>query len=189
MLITGAGGSIGAEMCRQVREFGPAKIILLEQAETPLFDIENELRRDPRGAQVVACICDICDRQRVQALWQQHRPEVVIHAAAHKHVPLMECNPTEAIKNNILGTRNVADACCLFDVAEFVLISTDKAVNPSSIIGASKRVAETVRPGPQRAGRMQDAVQGRPLRERAGLRPDRSFRPSASRSPWAGPSP
>jgi FlaA1/EpsC-like NDP-sugar epimerase len=142
VLITGAGGSIGSEMCRQVVPFGPAKLILVEQAETPLFDIENELRRDPQGAEIVACICDITDRQRVQALWQQHRPEVVIHAAAHKHVPLMECNPTEAIKNNILGTRNVADACCLFDVAEFVLISTDKAVNPSSIMGASKRVAE-----------------------------------------------
>ena len=142
VLITGAGGSIGSEMCRQVVPFRPARLILVEQAETPLFDIENELRRDPRGAEIVACICDITDRQRVQALWQQHRPEVVIHAAAHKHVPLMECNPTEAIKNNILGTRNVADACCLFDVAEFVLISTDKAVNPSSIMGASKRVAE-----------------------------------------------
>lgn len=142
VLITGAGGSIGSEMCRQVGRFEPACLLLIEQAETPLFDIENELRRTYPQMQIAPCICDIVDRQRVMDLWRQHQPEVVIHAAAHKHVPLMECNPTEAIKNNILGTQNVADACCAHNVKEFVLISTDKAVNPSSIMGASKRVAE-----------------------------------------------
>ncbi len=142
VLITGAGGSIGSEMCRQVCHFLPAQLILVEQAETPLFDIENELRASHPDIPVVACICDICDRPRVRQIWETYRPEVVIHAAAHKHVPLMECNPGEAIKNNVLGTRNVADASSQHGVAEFVLISTDKAVNPSSVMGASKRVAE-----------------------------------------------
>ncbi len=142
VLITGAGGSIGSEMCRQVCHFQPAELILVEQAETPLFDIENELRVAYPELPIVACICDIYERDRVGQIWDQYRPEVVIHAAAHKHVPLMERNPCEAIKNNVLGTKNVAEASCECDVAEFVLISTDKAVNPSSVMGASKRVAE-----------------------------------------------
>jgi FlaA1/EpsC-like NDP-sugar epimerase len=129
-------------MCRQVCDFQPAELILVEQAETPLFDIEGELRASHPGTPMVACICDIYDRQRVMSVWDTYRPDVVIHAAAHKHVPLMEHNPCEAIKNNILGTKNAADASCLFGVAEFVMISTDKAVNPSSVMGASKRVAE-----------------------------------------------
>ncbi|MFP4354133.1 MAG: polysaccharide biosynthesis protein [Phycisphaerae bacterium] len=142
ILITGAGGSIGSEMSRQVSKYSPSKLILLEQAETPLFDIENELRKSHPELRILPVICDIYDRQRVMAVWEKHRPEVVIHAAAHKHVPLMEHNPCEAVKNNILGTRNVADASCRFDVHEFVMISTDKAVNPSSVMGTSKRVAE-----------------------------------------------
>lgn len=142
VLITGAGGSIGSEMARQVAQLGPSKLVLVEQAETPLFDINNELRRkDPDLAQM-AVICDIHDRQRVFEVWRTHRPDVVIHAAAHKHVPLMEQNPCEAIKNNVLGSKNVADASCECGTAEFVMISTDKAVNPSSVMGASKRVAE-----------------------------------------------
>jgi FlaA1/EpsC-like NDP-sugar epimerase len=142
VLITGAGGSIGSEMCRQVCRYQPAQLLLAEQAETPLFDIENELRATSPDIPVAALICDIHDRQRVLEIWRRHRPEVVIHAAAHKHVPMMERNGCEAIKNNILGTRNVADASCECGVEEFVTISTDKAVNPSSIMGASKRVAE-----------------------------------------------
>ena len=142
VLITGAGGSIGSEMCRQIATYGPAQLILVEQAETPLFDIENELRASHGDIPLAPVICDIYDRGRVMTIWQLHRPEVVIHAAAHKHVPLMERNPCEAIKNNILGTKNVADACCKFGSDEFVTISTDKAVNPSSIMGASKRIAE-----------------------------------------------
>ncbi len=142
ILITGAGGSIGSEMCRQICKYTPNQLILVEQAETPLFDIDNELRKKHPEISIAARICDIFDRDRVMELWDQHRPEVVIHAAAHKHVPLMEHNPCEAIKNNILGTRNVADASCKFDTDEFVMISTDKAVNPSSVMGASKRVAE-----------------------------------------------
>jgi len=142
VLITGAGGSIGSEMCRQIATYGPAQLILVEQAETPLFDIENELLASHGDIPLVPVICDIYDRSRVMAIWRRHRPEVVIHAAAHKHVPMMERNACEAIKNNILGTRNVADASCKFASDEFVTISTDKAVNPSSIMGASKRVAE-----------------------------------------------
>ncbi|MCK4600984.1 MAG: polysaccharide biosynthesis protein, partial [Phycisphaerae bacterium] len=128
VLITGAGGSIGSEMCRQICNYQPAQLILLEQAETPLFEIENELRASHPEIPILACICDIYDRQRVMQVWELHQPEVVIHAAAHKHVPLMERNPCEAIKNNILGTKNVADASCQFDAKEFVMISTDKAV-------------------------------------------------------------
>jgi len=142
VLITGAGGSIGSEMARQICKFGPARLILVEQAETPLFDTDNELTTDFPQLTIIPRVCNIADRQRVMAIWQMHRPDVVIHAAAHKHVPMMEWNPCEAIKNNVLGTKNVADASCEFDVAEFVMISTDKAVNPSSIMGASKRVAE-----------------------------------------------
>ena len=142
VLITGAGGSIGSEMCRQIALFGPARLILVEQAETPLFDIDNEIRAAHPNIPIVPCIADIYDRERVMKVWEAQRPEVVIHAAAHKHVPMMERNPCEAVKNNILGTRNVADACCRYGAAEFVMISTDKAVNPSSVMGASKRVAE-----------------------------------------------
>jgi len=142
ILITGAGGSIGSEMCRQVCHYKPAELILLEQAETPLFDIDNELKAAFSEISIAARVCDIYDRQRVMELWTEHSPEVVIHAAAHKHVPLMEHNPCEAVKNNILGSRNVADASCVHGTAEFVMISTDKAVNPSSVMGASKRVAE-----------------------------------------------
>lgn len=142
VVVTGAGGSIGSEMCRQIARFAPAKLVLVEQAETPLFDIENELRKTYDQLALEACICDIYDRKRVMGVWETHRPDVVIHAAAHKHVPMMERNPCEAVKNNVLGTKNVADASCRFDCAEFVTISTDKAVNPSSVMGASKRVAE-----------------------------------------------
>jgi FlaA1/EpsC-like NDP-sugar epimerase len=142
VLITGAGGSIGAEMCRQVANYQPAQLILVEQAENPLFEIENELRATHGDIPLVACICDIFDRPRVMQIWETYRPEVVIHAAAHKHVPMMERNPCEAVKNNILGTRNVADACVQYGAAEFITISTDKAVNPSSVMGASKRVGE-----------------------------------------------
>ncbi len=142
VVITGAGGSIGSEMCRQVATYRPARLILLEQAENPLFEIQAELRDRFGGIELVAYVCDITDRGRVAQLWQREQPEVVIHAAAHKHVPLMELNPCEAIKNNILGTRSVADASAQTGVSDFVMISTDKAVNPSSIMGASKRVAE-----------------------------------------------
>ena len=142
VLVTGAGGSIGGEMCRQIAGVGPAELVLLEQAENPLFEIENELMARWPALRLKSVICDIVDRQRLFSVFEQLAPEVVIHAAAHKHVPLMERNPCEAIKNNILGTRNVADAASRVGADEFVMISTDKAVNPSSIMGCTKRVAE-----------------------------------------------
>ena len=142
ILVTGAGGSIGSEMCRQICNFGPKPLLLLEQAENPLFYIEQELRQKFPQVPLKAIICDITDRTRVFQIFETYKPQVVIHAAAHKHVPLMELNPGESIKNNIIGTQNVADAADQFDATNFVMISTDKAVNPTSIMGSSKRIAE-----------------------------------------------
>ncbi len=142
ILVTGAGGSIGSEMCRQVSRFGPKLLILVEQAENPLFFIERELRNEHPDIPMKSIICDIADRRRVGHLFDYFRPEVVIHAAAHKHVPLMEENPGEAIKNNVCGTMNIARAADEYGVNNFVMISTDKAVNPTSIMGSSKRIAE-----------------------------------------------
>ncbi|MFC1782975.1 polysaccharide biosynthesis protein, partial [Planctomycetota bacterium] len=140
--ITGAGGSIGAEMCRQVMQYGPKRLLLIEQAENALFDIGRELESKFGGIEIQSCICDIIDRKRLEALFERYGPEVVIHAAAHKHVPLMELNPGEAIKNNVRGTQNIAAAADKYHVKHFLMISTDKAVNPTSIMGSSKRLAE-----------------------------------------------
>ena len=142
VLITGAGGSIGSELCRQVLRFNPASMMLLEQAENPLFFIHKELESISGECQLVPCIADICDAGRINTVFQNFKPEVVFHAAAHKHVPMMEWNPGEAIKNNIFGTKNVADAADAVGADGFVMISTDKAVNPTSIMGTTKRVAE-----------------------------------------------
>jgi len=142
VLVTGAGGSIGSEMCRQLCNFNPKLLLLVEQAENPLFYVERELRRRFPAVSIKALVCNITDKIRVDEIFQEYQPQVVIHAAAHKHVPLMELNAGEAIKNNIVGTQNVADAADAFGVADFVMISTDKAVNPTSIMGSSKRIAE-----------------------------------------------
>ncbi len=142
VLVTGAGGSIGSEMCRQLCVFAPKMLLLIEQAENPLFYIERELRKQFPSVNIKAVVCNITDKMRVSQVFEEHAPEVVIHAAAHKHVPLMELNPTEAIKNNVLGTKTVADAADAYRTTNFVMISTDKAVNPTSIMGSSKRIAE-----------------------------------------------
>jgi FlaA1/EpsC-like NDP-sugar epimerase len=142
VLVTGAGGSIGSEMCRQLCNFNPKLLLLVEQAENPLFYIEQELHQKFPAVSLKAIICDIADRIRVREIFEKYRPQVVIHAAAHKHVPLMELNPGESIKNNVVGTQNVADAADEFGTTSFVMISTDKAVNPTSIMGSSKRIAE-----------------------------------------------
>jgi FlaA1/EpsC-like NDP-sugar epimerase len=142
VLVTGAGGSVGSEICRQVAQHHPSQLILLERAENNLFNIELELRGRHRDLNCLACIGDVCDRNRLRAVFQSYRPHVVFHAAAHKHVPMMEWNPGEAIKNNVFGTRKVADAAHGAGCEAFVLVSTDKAVNPTSVMGASKRVAE-----------------------------------------------
>ncbi len=142
VLVTGAGGSIGAELCRQVVRFNPKQLVLVERSEPALFEIHRELHGRSPAAELVPSIADICDVNRVRALFSKHRPTVVVHAAAHKHVPMMEWNPGEAIKNNVCGTRVVADAAHEFGAQQFVMVSTDKAVNPTSIMGATKRVAE-----------------------------------------------
>jgi FlaA1/EpsC-like NDP-sugar epimerase len=144
VLVTGAGGSIGSELCRQVCTFGPARLVLVEQAENALFHVHRELvGAHPDLAEgLVPCIADITDKARLEAIFEEHRPELVFHAAAHKHVPMMEWNPGEAVKNNVFGTRAVADVAHARGVDRFVMISTDKAVNPTSVMGCSKRVAE-----------------------------------------------
>ncbi len=142
ILVTGAGGSIGSEMSRQVCNFKPKLLLLIEQAENPLFEVERILKREFPDTAMEAVICNITDEIRVDGIFKKFKPEVVIHAAAHKHVPLMELNPGEAIKNNIIGTKFIADAADKYGITNFVMISTDKAVNPTSLMGSSKRIAE-----------------------------------------------
>lgn len=142
VLVTGAGGSIGSEICRQILRYKPRKLVLVEQAENNLFEIDRELGVLAPDVKRECYVADICDADRVDSILATEHPAVIFHAAAHKHVPLMESNVGEAIKNNILGTRTVADAAKRHGVIRFVMISTDKAVNPTSVMGCSKRVAE-----------------------------------------------
>ncbi len=142
ILITGAGGSIGSELCRQVIRYNPLKLILLGHGENSIFTIERELRANFPDLDIEACIADVRDIQRLDQIFARYRPTVVFHAAAHKHVPLMEYNIQEAVTNNILGTQCVLTLAVKYNAKRFVLISTDKAVNPRSAMGASKRVAE-----------------------------------------------
>jgi FlaA1/EpsC-like NDP-sugar epimerase len=144
VMVTGAGGSIGSELARQVQRFSPAKLLLVERAEFALFDIDSELRATHPDQSIVPFVADVGDESRMRTIFSTYRPEVVIHAAAHKHVPLMESNSTEAVQNNILNTRLVAEMAGEFQAEVFVLISTDKAVRPSSMMGATKRAAELV---------------------------------------------
>lgn len=146
VLVTGAGGSIGSEVCRQISRFLPEKLILLGHGENSIYSIEMELRElyAHTNIEFVTEIADLQDANKMLAVMQAHRPHVVYHAAAHKHVPLMERNPEEAFKNNVLGTLNAAKAASISRVETFVMISTDKAVNPTSVMGATKRIAEMV---------------------------------------------
>lgn len=144
VLITGAGGSIGSEICRQVSTFNPQTIILLGHGENSIYLIEKEIKKTYPHLLVNSIIADIQDRNRMEHVFSTYHPHVVFHAAAHKHVPLMEYNPTEAIKNNIFGTKNVAECAHKYGAEKFVQISTDKAVNPTSIMGVTKRTAELV---------------------------------------------
>ena len=150
VLITGAGGSIGSELCRQIAPFNPAELLLLGHGENSIFAIHNELQDKFPHLAVRPLIADIQDKARIEEIFAAQRPAVVFHAAAHKHVPLMEANPAEAVKNNVLGTLNVVEAADKYGAKRFVLISTDKAVDPTSVMGASKRVAEII---VQRMGR------------------------------------
>jgi len=142
VLVTGAGGSIGSELCRQISPFVPQKLLLLGHGENSIYHIELELKKSFPDVTLETIIADMQDRQRISEVFDTYRPMVVFHAAAHKHVPLMERNPAEAVKNNILGTKNVADAAHEYGASHFVMISTDKAVNPTSVMGVTKRVAE-----------------------------------------------
>jgi FlaA1/EpsC-like NDP-sugar epimerase len=142
VLVTGAGGSIGSEICRQVLRFRPSRLVLVERTENNLFLIEQELRRSTTETELFACIADVTDAPRVDQIFALHQPALVFHAAAHKHVPMMESNAGEAIKNNVLGTKLLAELADHHGVQEFVMISTDKAVNPTSVMGVSKQVAE-----------------------------------------------
>jgi FlaA1/EpsC-like NDP-sugar epimerase len=142
VVVTGAGGSIGSELCRQIAAARPSTLVLLERYENGLFHIHNELAKAFSGVALHSAIADVTDARRIDQVFDATQPHVVFHAAAHKHVPLMEENPCEAVKNNVRGTRIVAESSIKFGVERFVLISTDKAVNPTSVMGSTKRVAE-----------------------------------------------
>ena len=145
VLITGGGGSIGSELCRQIVRHRPARLIILDIYENNAYDIQQELRRTaPRDVELCVEIASIRDKARIEEVFAHHRPDVVFHAAAHKHVPLMENNPAEAIKNNVFGTYNVVEAAEKYKVRKFVMISTDKAVNPTNFMGATKRFCEMI---------------------------------------------
>lgn len=145
ILVTGAGGSIGSEICRQVMKYTPDKIVLLGHGENSIYGIEMELRESYKnGIEIETEIADVQNRDKIFEVMKKHQPYIVYHAAAHKHVPLMERNPEEAVKNNIFGTKNVAEAADTFKVNTFVMVSTDKAVNPTNVMGATKRFAEMV---------------------------------------------
>ena len=165
VLITGGGGSIGSELCRQVLRCEPAELVIVGHGENSVFEIHNELRLMvikmglAQQTKLHTAIADVRFANRLEAIFNQHRPEIVFHAAAHKHVPLMEANPAEAITNNVLGTRNLLEIAQTTGVERFVMISTDKAVNPTSIMGASKRAAELlVRQTAKNTGRPYAAV-------------------------------
>jgi FlaA1/EpsC-like NDP-sugar epimerase len=142
VVVTGAGGSIGSELCRQIAQQNPSKLVLVERSEPALFAIEQELFGSHRHVELVTCASSVCDEESIARLFAKYRPTLVFHAAAHKHVPLMEGQPAEALRNNTIGTEIVARLAAQNGAAKFVLVSTDKAVNPTNVMGASKRLAE-----------------------------------------------
>ena len=144
VLVTGGGGSIGSELCRQIIKYNPERLIILDIYENNLYDIELELKANYPKAKIEAIVGSVRDKNRLEYVFSEYKPQLVFHAAAHKHVPLMENNPLEAVKNNIFGTYNVVNCADKYNVERFVLISTDKAVNPTNIMGASKRVCEMI---------------------------------------------
>lgn len=146
ILVTGAGGSIGSEICRQVMRFNPRKLLLLGHGENSIYLINRELQNKYRNKEtvIIPIIADVQDRPRIDMIMEMYHPDIVYHAAAHKHVPLMEYNPVEAVKNNVIGTRNVAESAKLHNVESFVMVSTDKANNPPNVMGSTKRIAEMI---------------------------------------------
>ena len=144
VLVTGAGGSIGSELCRQIARVQPARLVLVDSAETPLFEIERELVEEREFPASVPVLADCGNRAKLRQVFERYRPDVVFHAAAYKHVPLMEANPVESVRNNVLASRCVADVAVEFGAERFVLVSTDKAVNPKTVMGQSKALCEWV---------------------------------------------
>ena len=144
VMVTGGGGSIGSELCRQIMKFNPKQLIILDIYENNAYDLQNELLRQYPEINLVTLIASVRDRHRLDEIYETYQPNVVFHAAAHKHVPLMEVSPSEAIKNNVLGTLNTAELASEYNVKRFVLISTDKAVNPTNVMGATKRLCEMI---------------------------------------------
>lgn len=144
VLVTGGGGSIGSELCRQISEFKPKQLLLLDIYENNAYELQNELKYKFPELNLRVLIASVRDKRRLERIFQEYKPEVIFHAAAHKHVPLMEDNPMEAIKNNVFGTMNTAELASRFGAKKFVLISTDKAVNPTNVMGASKRMCEMI---------------------------------------------
>jgi FlaA1/EpsC-like NDP-sugar epimerase len=144
ILLTGAAGSIGSELARQIAQFGPARLVLLDQAESDLYFVHLELSQAHPGLDLVPVICDITNETRLAQVYAQHRPDYVVHAAAYKHVPLMEANVFEAVRNNVLGTLLVATTAVRYGASKVLLVSTDKAIRPSSVMGATKRIAERI---------------------------------------------
>lgn len=144
VLVTGGGGSIGSELCRQIAQYGPRLLIIFDIYENNAYEIEQELKRNNKDLNFITLIGSVRDYKRVEKVFETYKPDIVFHAAAHKHVPLMEVSPVEAIKNNVRGTYNVALLSLIYDARRFVLISTDKAVNPTSVMGATKRVCEKI---------------------------------------------
>ena len=144
VLVTGGGGSIGSELCRQIMQYNPKQLLILDVYENNLYDIELELKAKYPDKQIIAIVGSVRDKSRLEKVFEEYKPSLVFHAAAHKHVPLMENSPLEAIKNNVFGTYNVVNCADKFNTKRFVLISTDKAVNPTNIMGASKRVCEMI---------------------------------------------
>ena len=152
VLVTGAGGSIGSELCRQISRFKPEKLILYERAESPLYAIELELKQVYIGVHVVPILGDIQDKNQLSKAFEANRPHIVFHAAAYKHVPMLEIQPWRAIDNNVLGTKNLIDISTAYGVARFVFVSTDKAVRPANVMGASKRLSEMLVQGQNGCG-------------------------------------
>src|SRR6056297_688889 len=142
VMVTGGGGSIGSELVRQCAKLSPDRLIMLDVDETELFHVENELKTS--GANIIPCVADVADKGKIDRIFNLYRPDTVFHAAAYKHVPMMESFPDEAIRVNVGGTRNLAETACKYDVGKFVMVSTDKAVNPTNVMGATKRVAEEI---------------------------------------------
>ena len=181
-MVTGAGGSIGSELCRQVAQLGPGMLVMYERYESSLYDLELDLKRDFPNVPVLPVLGDILDSEKLMRVLRENQIDLIYHAAAYKHVPMMEREPMEAVRNNVLGTLNVARMASKAGVGKFVLISTDKAVRPTSIMGTTKRIAELI---VEALGGKRDADMWLCVSAMCWAVTEVSFRFSRSRSPAA----